>query len=195
MPSSRLTLINDELLLTGETPFNEPDDGTDAWNVCSAAYDAGVERLLGAHDWKFATDIRTLAAPEEASPDPAYTNSYARPSDTLQLVWVRNSVGTDEDYRILGGRILTNTEDELLVKIVVEPSVADMPALFKATLRKFMRAGIYRGLKKDAQTARGEERDGEVMLGQARTRTDQEEQPRSRFKGTLRTVRSVRRGG
>lgn len=193
MPS-RLSIINDELLLAGHSPFNEPDDGSDAWNVCSAAYDAAVELCLDRHDWKFATIITTVAAYTDESDDADYAYEYLKPTGSLHVIWVRNTGGTAVDWKIVGNRILTDPDDGIVVKYVEEPDPDQWPGLFTAALRCFVRAGIYSGLSKDPVSARAERAQGELLLREARPRSDSEEPGRVKFVSGLRSARTTRRG-
>lgn len=194
MPASRLSIINDELLLAGNTPFNQPDDGSDAWNVCSAAYDAAVELCLDKHDWKFATTITTISAYDAESDDEDYDFAYLKPSGALHIVWVRDTGGTAVDWKIVGNRILTDPDDGIVVKYVEEPDPDNWPGLFTAALRCFVRAGIYSGLNKDPASARAERAQGEAMIREARPRADSEEPGRVKFVSRLRQARSRQRG-
>jgi len=193
MPS-RLSLINDELLLCGQNPFNAPDDGSPEWLVCSAAYDASVEHLLDEHDWKFAKHI--IAVSDRTTPTELnWEDAYEKPAGALHITRVMDAEGgAIADYRILGNTILVNSDEGLLLEYIAEPEPELWPGLFLKALRHGIRAGIYRGLMKDAVSARQEEKMVEVYLGKARPRGDGEEPGKVRFTSTLVTARGRRRG-
>jgi hypothetical protein len=189
----KLSLINDELLITGNRPVAEADDGSSEWNVASAGYETGVEWLLDEHDWKFATAIVDVEERIGDGPDLSYADEYAKPNGCLHLVWVHDQAGTPLDWKVVGNRILVNCADGITVKCVLEPQPDQWPGLFLRCLRHFVKAGIYRGLNKDADQARAEEKSAEAYLGKARPRSDNEEPGHSRFVSTLAQSRTRRR--
>jgi hypothetical protein len=194
MPATRLSLINDCLLLTGENTFSAPDDGSPEWLVCSASYDAAVEHLLDEHDWNFAKNI--IEIEDRTTPDNLnWEDAYEKPAGALHIVKVMDIEGGKvTDYKITGNQILVNNDEGLLVEYLAEPEPDLWPGLFVKALRHSIMAGIYRGLKKDPVSARAEEKMVEFYLGKARPRSDIEEPGRPRFISTLSKARSRRRG-
>lgn len=191
---SRLTIINDELLLCGQNPFNEPDDGSPEWLTCSAAYDAAVEHLLDEHDWKFGKQV--IAVEDRSDPDdPNWQDAYDKPSGCLHVVKVMDADGgTIAERKILGNKILVNDDEGILVECIMEPDPELWPGLFLKALRHSVRAGIYRGLMKDGVSARAEEKTAEFYLAKARPRVDLEEPGRTRFISSMASARRTRRG-
>jgi len=190
----RLQLINDECILCGVDPFNEPDDGSPSWLVCSAAWDAGVEHLLDEHNWGFAKVIQEVEDRTDPA-DPNWQDAYEKPDGCLHLIKVMATDGSPiTDWRVLGNKILVNDDDGILVEFIQEPDPEQWPGLFVKCLRHSVRAGIYRGIIKDPQSATAEEKKVEAYLGKARPRVDLEQPGKARFVSTLATARSRRRG-
>lgn len=190
--TDKIGVINECLLLTGQNLVSVEEDGSNEWNVCSAAYEGAVGLLLERHDWKFATDIATLTRTGDAL-DTDYLDAYAKPNGCLHLIWVR----TDDypaEWKIVGNKVLLNADGAAVIaKFVKEPGPDQWPPTFLRVLKTLIQAAIYRGLKRDEKEARSREADAELMLQDARTRTDQEDPKRALFKGTLRNKRRERR--
>lgn len=193
MSASKFSIVNEALLMCGENVVAAEDNGTKEWNVCSAAYEAGVEHLLDEHDWKFGTAIEVDNDRLGDSPDPAYEDKYAKPNGCLHVIWVKDEGGTSLDWRLVGNNILVTKDDGITVKFVTEPDPSEWPGLFLKSLRHFVMAGIYRGLKHDARSAQAEEKSAEFYLAKARPRGDSEEPSQARFVSGLATARSRRR--
>jgi hypothetical protein len=202
MAYSKLSIINTALLLKGQNTVNEEDDGSQEWNVCSAAYDQGAKHLLQEHDWKFATDIVELSRVGD-SPDHAYEDEYARPSNVLQVIWVKltddvseNTSGFETtDWKLVGNKILVSDGGvEVVAKVVLEPDPNEWPPMFVSALQEYVFSGIEGGLKKNINAEMAHKSSALEFLNRAKTRTDQQEPKRALFKTRHRTARRYRRG-
>jgi hypothetical protein len=99
----KLSIIADELVITGNTVPQTADDGSDEWNVCSAAYEAAVAETIEAHSWSFDTQISSLVR-VGASPDDLFQDAFAKPNACLHLIWVRVNDQT-VDYKIINNHV------------------------------------------------------------------------------------------
>lgn len=112
-PLDKLGLLNQALQLCGDNTINTYNDGSDEWNVASAAYEAAIEFMIEDHGWKGLTNIVQVqrAGP---SPDDQFADAYNKPTDCVHLIWVRLSLsGLSSDdtatvYRIIGNQICLN---------------------------------------------------------------------------------------
>src|ERR1035441_1077980 len=125
MASDKIGIINTELAQCGDATVAVEDDGSEEWNVCSPAYDVGVDVTIERHDWNFGTNIATLQR-VGASPDDEYTDAYALPNGQLSIVWVRldsgNNIDQPTDYKIINDQIcLTSSNLTPKCKYVVNP--------------------------------------------------------------------------
>lgn len=201
---SKLSLIARCLLLKGQRTCTE-DDGTDEWNVCSAAYDTYFEAMLEDGEFKFSTSIADLERSGD-SPDADFEDAYDLPTGCLHIITVKLPM-TDQTttsdvvkpvpvpYRIVGNQILLTDGDAVpTAKFVVEPDAADLSAMFKTALQEAVNSGIESGLKKDQGTADRHLAKADAMLQRARTRGDQQEPKKALFKTRHRTARQFRRG-
>lgn len=189
----KIDIINARLLLTGQSLVAVEDDGSNEWNVCSAAYDQGVAHLLEEHDWKFATEISGPLVRTGDATDTNFEYRYNKPTGCLHIVWVRLD-GYPVDWKIIGGKIeLTAGDGDVTVKFVKEPGSEDWPQMFISALNCLIDAGIYRGIKREEGEATKREAAAEHYLQKARTRTDQQEPKRALFKTTWRANRTQRR--
>jgi len=190
----KLSLVSRCLLLKGQRQPVSEDDGTDEWNVCSAAYDTWFEAMLEDSEFKFSTEIAELTRTGD-SPDEHYEDAYTLPTGCLHLIWVKID-DVPQEYRIVNNEILLSCEttDDVMAKFVQEADVADLSAMFKTALQEAVNAGIESGLKKDQATADRHLAKADMLLQRARTRGDQQEGKKALFITRHRTARQVRRG-
>lgn len=192
MSADKLSIINDMLAQTGDNAVATPDDGSDEWIVCSAAYDTALDLTIERHTWNFGTNVATLNRVGN-SPDDLYSDAFAFPQGAMRLIWVRLHDAT-VDYKIINGLIcLTAGGQSATGKYVVDPGSKYWPPLFTAVIRLHVRAAIYRGLHEDLGQADKEEQKAEMMLQEARTTVDQNAPKRAMFNSRARIARRVRR--
>lgn len=188
----KLSLIVDELLQTGNDVPATADDGSDEWNVCSAAYEAAVQETIEAHSWTFDTAIAPLVRQGD-SPDDLYDDAFAKPNQCLHLIWVRLNDQT-VDYKIINNQIcLTAGSYTPTAKYVVDNGPQNWPAQFSKIIRMRIRSAIYSGLRDDPKTALAYDQQARDALAQARSRLDQEGGKRALFNSRAIAARRVRR--
>lgn len=194
MSISKLSLLNDCLLICGEATFTAADDGSGEWNVVSASYDSGLRLLLADHNWKFTLTIE--AVEDRSDPDdPNWEDAYARPSNITHITRVMDADGTAiTDFKILGNNILVNEDGGLLVEGVEDKDPSLWPNYFAQVMERFVFSGIYRGIKHDTAAADAQEDRGMKLLARARPRTDMEEPATARNVSRLALARGTRRG-
>lgn len=198
---SRISVIRECLILTGNNLYGAVDDGSPEWEVSTAAFTAACRWLLDEHNWNFAKEISGEIEPDVdssdeiiAPSDPNFEFRFSRPDDALHVLKVMGSDGSKvDDYRIVGNKIFANVE-AALVEYIVEPDTDDWPGLFTKAITHAVMGGIYRGLNKDPQAAQREEIMAERTIGKSRPRTDLQEPGKVKFTSTLATSRSRRRG-
>lgn len=183
MSVDKLDTIVTALAQTGNAIAVTEDDGSDEWNVGSLSYEAAIKYLLGSHDWKFATEIRTLTRTGD-SDDDDYEDAYAKPSGTLGLIWVKVG-GYPIDWKIVGNQVLVNADENVKAKVVIEPDPEEMPMMFVEALRCLVKAGLYEGLNEDTDEARRQRSEAEAKLALARSRSDREDAPRRMFRSRI----------
>ena len=192
MTVSNLFIIADELNRTGNDAPATADDGSDEWNVCSPAFDAAVQETYEAHSWNFSTNVATLVRVGD-SPDDLYEDAFARPDQSLHMIWVRLNDQT-VDYKIINNQVcLTASGKTVTAKYVIDPGMANWPALFAKVIRLHVRAAIYSGLHEDVQTGLLYEKAAQMALDDARARNDQEQPKRALFNSRAIGARRVRR--
>lgn len=206
-PTDKLSLINENLALTGNNLCSVADDGTDEWTVCSAAYEQGLEYMLDNHDWKQITNVKTLVSTGIAPADSEFDTAFAKPDDCIHVIWVRfNDVPVV--YQILNNQIVINSggaTGATTVKYVssgppgsstnseTSPAAAQMTRTFMTALKRFVMSGIYRGLNEDLGEASHQENAARQILAEARTRSDQEQPKRAPFNSRMSASRRTRR--
>lgn len=215
-PQGKLDAINEVLALTGDNVVAAADDGSDEWTVGSAAYEQAIEYMFENHDWKQITNVVTLNSTGTAPADDQFDTAYAKPADCIHVIWVRVS-DLPVVYQILNNQIVLNQFDQppgqspppgstplpMTMKYVssAPPGLngqptsaqAQMTRTFMTALKRFVMAGIYRGLHEDVGTARAEEGVARQLLQEARQRSDAEQPKRAPFNSRITASRRVRR--
>jgi hypothetical protein len=222
-PIDKLGVINSALSQTGNNLVANADDGSDEWNTCSPAYERALAFMLEDHGWRWAFQIVTLTPAGNTPSDSQYDTAYNLPQDLLHLVWVRvNDLPalwdlvagpTDGSSGLPAGP----TRMQLITRAVdVAPGTTPPPGTvpapvtiayvsqtqsdptfatptFVLALVTFVMSGVYRGLHEDPSEADKMWLAGEVMLGRARTRHDQQKPKRAMFNSRIGGARRVRR--
>lgn len=215
-PIDKLGIANQQLALCGDNLVAAADDGSDEWNVCSAAYEVAIEYMFDVHDWKQITNVVTLVSTGVAPADDLFDTACAKPSDCIHVIWVRLN-DRPLVYQILNNQIVINqyggapgtappagsTPGVITLKYVsssppgyqgeASDAQAQMLRTFMTALGRFVMAGIYRGLHEDLAAARAEEALARELLQEARTRSDQEQPKRAMFNSRITAARRVRR--
>jgi hypothetical protein len=195
-PVDRLGLINNALSLCGDNQCATAEDGSDEWNVASASYEAAIEYMLDAHDWKGITAFATLARSGDST-DGVFTDAYAKPADCVHLISVTvNDIPVE--YRLIGNRIVLSANGSTVkIKYVsdVGSSLEDggLTRTFMVALLCFVRAGIYGGLHEDISSEARLTAQARQILAEAKTRSDQEQPKRAMFSSRLRLSRRIPR--
>lgn len=190
--SDKLSIIADELAQTGDHIPATADDGSDEWTTCSPAYEAAVAETVEAHSWNFDTQVATLVRQND-SPDETYDDAYAKPNQSLHLIWVRLN-GAPVDYKIINNQVCLSAGGGVVAaKYVLDQGAANWPALFTKIIRARVRAAIYSGLHEDPQTGLMWEKMATGYLADARTRVDQESPKRAPFLSRAIRARFSRR--
>lgn len=190
--ADKLSIIQDACGLTGNRIPAVADDGSDEWNIASIAFEAAIDTLIEAHNWNFATAVATLQRTGD-SPDDQFEDAYPKPTGSLAVVWVRVD-DVPVDYKIIDNKICLNDFDGVVTsKYVRTPDAGSWPPMFVDIMRTLVMAGLYRGMNEDTNTAIQLESQAYRKLGDARTRTDQEQPKRALFTSRMRQARTVRR--
>lgn len=202
----KLSIIQSECSVLGETPPATADNGSVEWNVCSPEYESAIQETIAQHDWSFDTAIAQLVRAGN-SPDELYTDAMAMPNACLGIIWVRlveqYAQGTTPgssmpaDYKIIGNQICLDLNDfNAEAKYVIDPQVAgtgNWPPLFTKIIRFRVRAAICFGVREDDDAGMKWLAAADAVLQQARTRIDQQAPKRAVFNSRARTSRYVRR--
>lgn len=194
-PIDKLGLINQQLAIAGDNLVAVADDGSDEWTACSAAYEAGLEFMLEAMDWKSITTVQALNKTGVAPADPLFDSAYAKPPECIHVIWVRLA-DLPVVYQVLNNQIVLNNSGSQVVTAKFTSSSTGTTQLlrtFMTALGKFVQSGIYRGLHEDLGEARNCENEARLLIREAATRSDQEQPKRAMFNSRMAMARRVRR--
>lgn len=205
-PLDKLGIVNSSLALTGDSLCATADDGSDEWNVASPAYERALAYMMENHGWVFATLVAILTPAGAAPTDTQFDTAYALPQDCCHLIWLR----LDDHpalYDILDNQIIINAQGGppppnppvvpgvVTVKYVsfdnADPTRST--PTFVLALQTFTMSGIYRGLHEDVAEADKMWMAARQILGEARTRSDQQKPKRALFNSRISPSRRIRR--
>ena len=85
MANSKLSLINNALILIGDVPLTSLTSGTRAQVVATSLYDNIIESELSKHRWGFARSIAELSKDVAAPVGDEWQTSYTLPADMLVI--------------------------------------------------------------------------------------------------------------
>ena len=220
-PIGKIDLINQALALTANNLVAVADDGSDEWNVASAAYEVAIEYMFDSHDWKEITNVVTLQPTGIAPADSQFDTAFAKPPDCVHVIWIKindNKPTSSNTAQLALWKIAgTNNGPVIVINAQggppppnppVTPAQVTMyyitnsalmatsntatPTLIVALI-SFVMAGIYRGLHEDIAEADKIWMAAERFLQQARTRYDQQKPKRQFFNSRIGAVRRIRR--
>jgi hypothetical protein len=95
-PLDKVGLINSALILTGDNLVAAADDGSDEWNVASAAYERGLGYASESHNWGFSKVVKVLTASPTAPPDTQWDTAYPIPQDCIHIIWLKINQDTSD---------------------------------------------------------------------------------------------------
>jgi hypothetical protein len=101
---SIISICNQALLSLGATPIDDLSDGSVEAITCKAVWASARRALLAANNWSFARKRLSLAQ-DASQPAFEFQYQYTLPADLIRVV----KVDHDYDYRVEGGKILTNS--------------------------------------------------------------------------------------
>lgn len=111
MAKSQVQICNDALFAIGARQITAIDESTVEAEKCAVAYPIALDTVLEMADWSFA-EKRVILSPDVATPAFGFTYQFTLPSDYIHQTIVRSDATTilvaDEDYKIEGGKILSD---------------------------------------------------------------------------------------
>lgn len=205
-PVDKLTMCQRALLLAGDNIPQTEDDGSDEWNVASAAYETAFAYMMENHGWSFATKVAILTPTGIAPLDDQFDTAYALPPDLCHLIWLRLS-DAPTVYDIQNNQIYVNAQggppppSPAIVPGVVTIQYVSYDAAdptrttptFILALQSFTMSGVYRGLHEDVAESDKLWAAGDAILGRARARSDQQKPKRAIFNSRIIASRRIRR--
>jgi hypothetical protein len=129
-PIDKLGLIVQALQQTGNNSPSVSDDGSEEWNVGSAAYESALEYMLDQGDWKQLTTVATLQPTGVAPTDDEFDTAFAKPPDCIHVTWVRVNYGSVSDDGFFAGSVPINYQvltNQIVVNLFSEPGGASPP--------------------------------------------------------------------
>lgn len=191
----KLTVINNALTNTGNSTVNILNDPSDEYRVANSAFERSIKTLTARHSWPFATSTQLLVrAPDTENTSRRFQGSaYRLPPDTLHLIEVFWKHRPLTDYELIGQILNTRHDSEIYASVVQMPPEASWHPLAEEILTLMVEAGCLRGLNEDFKEALNVDRKAEILLGEVRTTTDQQNPARNLYKSVIAAARRSRR--
>ncbi len=117
MASSKLSLINNALILIGDRPLTSLTDGTRAQIVATNLYDNVVENELSKHRWGFARKKAEISKDVAAPVGNEWQTTYTLPADMITLIKLEPNI----PYQILATRFTATTAEPCMPNTFTGP--------------------------------------------------------------------------
>jgi hypothetical protein len=182
--SSRLQIINDALIATGNAPLNVEYDGSDEWVAAESAYRRAVGSILASHAWNFATTTVPLASALASSPSPLFEIAFALPSDCLHVEAVFLRGMPLSAYQIVDDRLCLNSAGDVSITYVRTPPADRWPLQFVEALTVRVEEMLLRGLNEEDTRADRRLAVFRQMIEDVKFQTDSQEGRRAVFKSS-----------
>ncbi len=180
--TTRLQIINDALLATGNRELNELYDGSAEWRAAESAYRRAVGWAIGGHTWNFANHSTALGSRLPSSPDPRFENAFMLPGDCLHVEMVFLDGVPISDYEIIDNKICSLYETGLSVRYVRMPPPGQWPPRFVEAVTIKCEAFLLRGLNEDADSGRKRDAEAFSFIADASSMSDAQEPARAIFR-------------
>lgn len=128
---NKIDLIADSLIILGEAPISDLDDGSDVSQIINSTYPAFKYHILSAYDWTFARKQRLLARKTD-TPIFGYDYIYQLPTDFFRVINVygdSSAESTVDNYSIKADGLYTN-EEKIYIDYISNVSEEDFPPYF-----------------------------------------------------------------
>lgn len=99
-PLDKTGLINSALVLTGDNLVTAADNGSDEWNVASAAYERGLGYASESHNWGFSKLVAVIQPSATAPPDTQWDTAYPIPADCIHIIWLKINQDTEDSVNV-----------------------------------------------------------------------------------------------
>jgi hypothetical protein len=154
-------------------------ENTKSGRLCALHYEPSRDAVLRAHPWNFAVKRVDLAS-EDDEPPFEYTYQFPLPSDFLKMVRTEDeSANYVDDYRIEGGKLLSNSDTVAIEYIARISDVALFDPLFVDLLAQRLAAELAISFTDTQSMAQGFWQVYNQKLAEARGVDAQEGVPRN----------------
>ena len=121
MANSKLSLINNALILIGDVPLTSLTSGTRAQVVATSLYDNIVENELSKFRWGFARKVAQLSLDVAAPIGNEWESKYTLPADMLNLIKLDPSI----NYQIIENKVYCNYSADLFCDYIAMELLAN----------------------------------------------------------------------
>jgi hypothetical protein len=177
--TSEVQICNIALTRLGLSMISALTENTKSGRLCSLHYEPSRDAVLRAHPWNFAVKRVDLAS-EVDEPPFEYTYQFPLPSDFLKMVRTEDeSANYVDDYRIEGGKLLSNSDTVAIEYIARISDVALFDPLFVDLLAQRLAAELAISFTDTQSMAQGFWQVYNQKLAEARGVDAQEGTPRN----------------
>lgn len=124
--ADKLSLINNALILIGDTPLDSLTDGTRAQIVATSLYDNIVENELSKHRWGFARKKAEITKDAVPPVGDEWQSKYNLPGDLITLIRLEPSI----PYQVFTNTVHCNYSGTLYAEYIYKPAESGWPPYF-----------------------------------------------------------------
>jgi hypothetical protein len=124
--ATKLSLINNALILIGDVPLTSLTSGTRAQIVATSLYDNIVQNELSKFRWGFARKVAQLSLDVAAPIGNEWESKYTLPADMLNLIKLDPSI----NYQIIENKVYCNYSGSLYCDYIANVSESEWPVYF-----------------------------------------------------------------
>lgn len=168
MTTTKISICNEALSMTGAKSIQSFDDNTENARRCAAIYDSSRKALLRMHPWSFAKK-RAQLAPVVTHPSFGYSHAFSLPSDFVRVI----DTG-QVNYEIEGRYILADSNLINLVYISDNDNEQTWDSLFSECMALYLIHKLAKSITGSQTEADSAWQKLQNMLKQARAINGQE---------------------
>ncbi|AOE41233.1 hypothetical protein BEE12_16070 [Pantoea agglomerans] len=176
--TSDVGICSAALMSLGGSPINSFDEDTEGARIVAGVYPLARNELLRAHPWNCAIK-RVRLASDAQSPAFGFSNQFTLPGDWIRLDSISNGGVQIYDYKVEGGKILTNYGSIDLLYVSLNDRVETWDAHLVSLMVQLMRAKIAYAVTRDLNAERVASAQYESALKLARAIDGQEDPAQS----------------
>jgi hypothetical protein len=189
--TTAISICSNALLMNGAQTISSLDDSSDRARQCANLYPLVRDYVLSTHPWNCCI-TRVLLNPDVETPAWDWSLQYTLPTDFLRMVSIGDG-GAEDDYRIEGGKLLTDATPVKLRYVFKNTNEATWTPLLVMAVTLAMRQVLAYPITQSTSLEQLIDQAIEPILRRARLVDSQDQPPETLGDFRLLTSRFARR--